>query len=195
MDWPGWCRAGKTDEAAIEALGAYRDRYAVVPEIAGVRFPKSAPDHFDVIERAVGNATTEFGAPNIIVASDRRPLTAARAGREADLLAAAWELLDRVAASAPPTLRKGPRGGGRDRDDIVRHVMESEHGYASKLGIRRRDLGATPFRASVLAALRAARAGDAVVPNGWPPRLMTRRMAWHALDHAWEIEDKSEPAP
>jgi hypothetical protein len=31
------------------------------------------------------------------------------------------------------------------------------------------------------------------VPKGWPPRYAARRIAWHALDHAWEIEDRSEP--
>lgn len=193
IDWPGWCRGAKTEEAAIDALAEYRDRYAVVAEVAGLRFPGA--DAFDIVERAPGTATTDFGAPNVIVASDRRPLTAAQARREADLLAAAWRVLDDVAATAPPTLRKGPRGGGRDRDDVVRHVTEAEHSYAAKLGIRRRDLGDKPFRDAVLEALRAARSGDALVPKGWPPRSMTRRMAWHVLDHAWEIEDKSSPAP
>jgi len=27
----------------------------------------------------------------------------------------------------------------------------------------------------------------------WPARYAIRRSAWHALDHAWEIEDRSEP--
>jgi hypothetical protein len=127
----------------------------------------------------------------VIAASDRRPLTAPQARREAALLAACWQVLDDVASSAPPALRKGPRGGGRDRDDVVRHVVEAEHSYAAKLGIRRKELGDTPFREAVLAALRAARSGEPVVPTGWPPRAMTRRMAWHVLDHAWEIQDKS----
>jgi hypothetical protein len=26
----------------------------------------------------------------------------------------------------------------------------------------------------------------------WPPAYAARRIAWHALDHAWEIEDRSE---
>ena len=160
-------------------------------ERAGVRFPASVAERFDVVERVTGNATTEFGAPNAMSQSDRRPLTAAQARRDAALLAACWALLEDVAASAPPTLRKGPRGGGRDRDDVVGHVAEAEHSYATKLGIRRRELGETPFRDAVLEALRAARSGEPIVPKGWPPRSITRRMAWHVLDHAWEIEDKS----
>jgi hypothetical protein len=184
IDWPGWCRSGKTEGEAIEALSAYRDRYAVVAERAGVRFPKAVADHYEEVDRVTGNATTEFGAPNIGAPSDRRPLTAAAARRDAALLAACWSVLDDVAASAPAALRKGPRGGGRDRDDVVRHVIDAEHSYATKLGIRRRDLGDTPFRDAVLEVLRAARDGE-------PARMITRRMAWHVLDHAWEIEDKS----
>jgi hypothetical protein len=25
----------------------------------------------------------------------------------------------------------------------------------------------------------------------WPPRYAARRIAWHVLDHAWEIEDRT----
>jgi hypothetical protein len=189
LDWPGWCRGGKTEDAAIEALASYRDRYAPVPLRAGVRFP--APVRFDVVERVAGNATTEFGAPNVVVESDRRPLTAAQAKREAALLAACWSLLGDVADSAPAALRKGPRGGGRDRDAVVAHVEDAEYAYAAKLGIRRRDLGDAPFREAVLAAVRSARSGAPLTEKGWPVRAMVRRMAWHVLDHAWEIEDKS----
>ena len=188
VDWPGWCRSGKTEEAAIDALASCRDRYALVPERAGVRFPTSIV--FDVVERVRGNATTDFGAPNVVVDLDRRPLTAAQATREAALLEACWSLLDEVAAGAPAALRKGPRGGGRDRDAVVDHVREAEYSYATKLGIRRRSLGDTPFRDAVLAAVRAARVADE--SKGWPVRAVVRRMAWHVLDHAWEIEDKSD---
>jgi hypothetical protein len=27
----------------------------------------------------------------------------------------------------------------------------------------------------------------------WTPRYFVRRTAWHALDHAWEIEDRLQP--
>ena len=156
-----------------------------------MRFPKNAADHFDVVERVAGNATTEFGAPNIGTPSDRRPLTAAQARREAALLAACWDVLADVAAGAPPVLQKGPRGGGRDRDPIVQHVADAEKQYARKVAIDARGLDSESFRAAVLDAVRAARSGEPLVDKGWPVRSMTRRMAWHVLDHAWEIEDKS----
>jgi hypothetical protein len=185
VDWPGWCRGAKTEDAAIQALAEYRDRYAPVAERAGIRFPARLADAFDVVERVVGNTTTEFGAPNVVADVERGPISAVQAKRQAALLASSWAVLDDVAAAAPAVLRKGPRGGGRDRDDIVRHVADAEPAYASKFGIRRRDLGDTPFRDAVLAAVRADRTG-AVRP-------LVRRMIWHVLDHAWEIEDKSHP--
>ncbi len=28
-------------------------------------------------------------------------------------------------------------------------------------------------------------------PSAWPPRYAGRRLIWHVLDHAWEVEDRS----
>jgi len=196
VDWPGWCRSGRTEEAALEALAAYAPRYRIVAEQAEVAFPARAGDAFDVVERVTGNGTTDFGAPGRVPACDARPLTARRAARDAALVAAAWTVFDRVAAAAPEALRKGPRGGGRDRDQIVRHVVEAEAAYARTIGIRRPspDPADSPavagLRAAILEVLRAARAGEPMVAKGWPPRYAARRIAWHVLDHAWEIEDR-----
>ena len=200
LDWPGWCRSGKTEEAALEALGAYAGRYSGVAAAAGVRFPSTAGRSFDVVERVTGSATTDFGVPGRSASADAEPLTAARAKRLASLVEASWTVLAAVAASAPAELRKGPRGGGRDRDKIVAHVATSEFGYARKLGVRHKapdDPLAVPdaveaLRTDVLEALRSARKGEPLVENGWLPRYAARRVAWHAIDHAWEIEDRSD---
>ena len=45
-DWPGWCRAGKDEKLALEALAAYVPRYAPVPKIARMDFPATAGDAF-----------------------------------------------------------------------------------------------------------------------------------------------------
>ncbi|MEY2437652.1 MAG: hypothetical protein QOF97_2488, partial [Acidimicrobiaceae bacterium] len=29
------------------------------------------------------------------------------------------------------------------------------------------------------------------LPKGWAYRYAARRIAWHALDHAWEMQDRS----
>jgi hypothetical protein len=198
FDWPGWCRSGKDEALALESLAAYADRYAAVASLAGLDFPADAD--FEVVERVPGSATTEFGAPGEIPAGDRERLTRAQAERLAALVEAAWTLLDRIVAGAPATLRKGPRGGGRDRDKVGEHVLGAEVAYARKLGVKRRQPAVgdaeeiAALRAEVAAVLRAPSDGQPPVPNGWPARYAARRIAWHVLDHAWEIEDRSEPA-
>jgi hypothetical protein len=197
LDWPGWCRSGKTEEAAIEALAGYLDRYRRVAERAGLKLGARAAREVEVVERLPGDATTAFGVPGAVGERDHDGLTARQAERRADLVEAAWAVLAEVAASAPAELRKGPRGGGRDRDKIVDHVATAEFSYARKVEIRLKapdpvtDEASAALRAEVLDWLRAARAGDPPGPKGWPPRYLARRIAWHALDHAWEIEDRS----
>ena len=120
------------------------------------------------------------------------------AGRQASLLMASWALFDEIVANAPAALRKGPRGGGRDRDKIVDHVVEAEASYARVLGIREdpktSDLSPAAVarrRERVIEVLSAASDGAPLIEKGWPARYALRRFAWHVLDHAWEIEDKS----
>jgi hypothetical protein len=197
VDWPGWARAGRDAEAALTALAEYEPRYRVVTDEAGVRFPASVASSFTVVEELAGDGTTDFGAPGKVPEVDRQPASVAVARKQARLLEASWAVLDRVVAGAPSALRKGPRGGGRDRDKVVEHVIESEISYSRALGLRGRrpawdDRAAVAaLRAEVLEVLRRASDGSAATRKGWPPRYAVRRMAWHVLDHAWEIEDKS----
>jgi hypothetical protein len=190
LEWPGWCRAGRTEDEALESLAAYAGRYAVVATTADVAFSPKLADKLEVLESLPGNATTQFGAPAVVATYERRSTDAKEARRLAALVGASWRVLDDVVATAPPELKKGPRGGGRDRDQIARHVAEAEVSYARKLGIR---LGGNlvEIRPALLELLGSASNGDPPVEKGWPPRYAARRIAWHVLDHAWEIEDKS----
>lgn len=198
VDWPGWCRSGRDEAAALEALADYATRYAVVPQRAGTRFPTTAGDHLEVVERVSGSATTDFGAPGAVPEIDGDDLTAAGAWRMTGLVEAAWLVLDEVAAASPATLRKGPRGGGRDRDRMLQHVLAAEAAYARKIGVRHReprlgdDAAIAALRGELTAVLRAARKADAYDGAGWPPRYAARRIAWHVLDHAWEMQDRAE---
>ena len=186
LDWPGWARAAKSDEEALEALAGYAERYRLVAEEAGVRFPTSAGDAFDVVERVKGDATTDFGAPHIPAGADSTPLTKAQAERLAGLVAATWTVFDEVVKASPAALRKGPRGGGRDRDKMVAHVVEAENAYFRKVGVK-------DGREAFLDALRAARQPQpALSTKSWPWRYTARRVAWHVLDHAWEMQDRSD---
>src|SRR5216684_819641 len=129
LEWPGWTRAGKDEKAALAALAAYAPRYATVPRAARIEFPAGADQSFKVVERVTGNATTDFGAPGIAASSDIKPLAAAEADRICSLLTASWKVFDAAVAKAPAELRKGPRGGGRDRDKIADHVIDAESAY------------------------------------------------------------------
>jgi hypothetical protein len=199
LDWPGLARAGRTEEEALGALRAAMPRYTAVLERAGLSLGLE-PDGagVEMVERVEGNATTDFGAPGIVGESDRAPVSLAEAERDALLVAAAWTVFEAVSARAPEALRKGPRGGGRDRAKIVQHVEDAERAYAATIGIRatgadRRSLA--DVRSEILALLRTPSDGSPLGGRRWPARYAARRIAWHALDHAWEIEDRSEPAP
>jgi len=112
--------------------------------------------------------------------------------------------LDRTAEAAMGAeLRKGPRGGGRELDAIVRHVLDADQAYLAKLGDKYRRPGAADVSAEMadvrtaILDLVASRARGEPPPRTprrgslWTPRYTVRRSAWHALDHAWEIEDRS----
>ena len=199
-EWPGLSRSGKTPDLALQALAAAAPRYATVAREAGLDFGV-VEDGFDVVERAPGDSSTAFGVPHVIFDADRRAVASAEAGRLIALVAASWVLLDRIVAGAPAELRKGPRGGGRDRDKIVRHVVEADGGYEREIGLRlpvpppEDGLAIARFRTAMLEVLRQPSDGSPLAGRKWTTRYAARRIAWHALDHAWEIEDRIEPQP
>jgi len=175
-DWPGWARAGRGEDAAPVALEAAAPRFAVVCARAGMPFDgPSAVAHFEIVERVAGSATTDFGALDVCAGLEREPLTRQDAGRLAALVEAAWNVFGQAASAAPPALRKGPRGGGRDRDAIVDHVLQTEVLHARMLGLPHRPFppgdtaAAARVRADILAAILAGEA------PGQP-----RSRAWHA---------------
>ncbi len=197
LEWPGWTRAGKDEKAALGALAAYAPRYAAVPRAARIQFGADADSSFKVVERVTGNATTDFGAPGIAASSDTRSLAPTEADRICALLGASWKVFDAAVAKAPAELRKGPRGGGRDRDKIADHVIDAESAYTPKLGLKLKPPGRTDapgvraWRKTIIDAIGGSAGGPQAGEKRWPPRYVARRMAWHLLDHAWEIEDRS----
>lgn len=172
LDHPGWTRRGKGEEAAIEELLSYADRYAQV-------VPGFKPGKVSVVATVEGPPMNEW-APSVPGPGEEALPTKA----QLSALEACWDFFDRVVAGSTATLTKGPRGGGRDRDGIVDHVREAERSYGRKVGPRVPPR--TPWdeqRAEILAGLKE--------PEGpWLPRYAVRRIAWHVLDHAWEIQDK-----
>lgn len=193
LEWPGWCRAGKTEELALDALAAYAERYAAIAHRADLALPETI--RFTVVQRLPGNRTTEFGAPDAVLPDDDGPVPAAELDRLLALMWAGWGALDAAAARAPAVLRKGPRGGGRDRDKMLVHVLAAEQAYARKIGVKHTQpapedtAGIRSLREAIVMGCREAATGAATTP--WPVRYFIRRLTWHALDHLWEMEDRS----
>ena len=187
VDWPGWARSAKTEAEAIETLLEYGDRYK---KATGARI---AIKDAEVVERAKGDSGTDFGVPSF-PKEDVEPIDARELKRQIKLLESCWKAFDDAAKKAKgTTLSTGPRGGGRALAKIVEHQRESELAYLGQLG---GDRKAKDLRAAFLDALDARRRGELPDkgPRGgrrWTPREAIRRAAWHALDHAWEIEDRA----
>ena len=194
LDWPGLARGGKTEDLAVESLLAHLPRYAKVARKAGERFDPHDLD-IEVVSRTEGDAASAYGIPSRVAREDREPVDAREAKRLASIVEASWDVFDAVAAKAPESLRKGPRGGGRDRSRIVEHVTGADGGYARSMGIKgdpETADGLAAIREAVLEVLRSTSDGSPIADKKWPPRYAARRVAWHALDHAWEIEDRTE---
>jgi len=204
LDWPGWCRSGRDEETALLALVGYGPRYAQVLHSREINF-QVPNDVFDLVvtERHDGNSTTDFGAPAIVLDADREPVDRTEFGRLGTLLSACWLAFDgAVQRATGREMRKGTRGGGRDVGKIVDHVLEADRGYLGRLAWKHTRDGGKDLveelnrtREAILDALEAAVHGDLPErgPRGgilWPPRYFIRRVAWHVLDHAWEIEDR-----
>ncbi len=204
VDWPGWSRAGRDEALALQALFDYAPRYAGVLRAAGMPFTSPASvDALNVIERVQGNAGTEFGVPAIAPLCDAKPVTTKDLPHLQALLKAYWQAFDEAVQRAEgKPLRTGPRGGGRDLHKMTEHVLGSEAGYLSLLAWKPPKLEGVDavaqravIRPAVLDALESAvRNGlPAHGPRGgkiWPARYFVRRVGWHVLDHAWEVEDR-----
>jgi hypothetical protein len=201
LEWPGWCRVGRDQQEAIQRLFDYAPRYARVASELGFKAPKSV-DELKVRDRLQGDAGTDMGSLSGVEPEyDGKPIRPADHKRLIQFLEASWEALDRaVEAARGKALRPGPRGGGRSLDKIVQHVLDGEGGYLRRLEFKRSkeadtDVGLS--RAAMLEALAASVRGEVPEfgPRGgkrWSGRYFVRREVWHVLDHAWEIEDRTE---
>jgi hypothetical protein len=205
LDWPGWCRSASDEAGALQTLVDYAPRYARAMRAAGLEFAvPDDPGELVIAERLEGGSGTDFGAPEKAPQHDAQPVNDAELRRLSSLLEACWQALDTAVLMAQGrSLRKGPRGGGREVQEILRHVIDSGAAYLSKLGWTRPKgtpppaPGSPEAREEILEALRASVRGE-FAPTGprgglrWTPRYFVRRAAWHILDHAWEIEDRVE---
>ncbi len=204
VGWPGWCRSGWDERTALQTLIDYGPRHAQVLHRAGADFQSPAePSELIVAERHVGNATTDFGPPAIVLDADREPIDQAELERLQRLLLPCWHAFDAaLKQAAGRALRKGSRGGGRELDAIVDHILDAGLAYLGRRAWRHtteQEGGAVgerkPTRQAIVKALDAAihQGLPQRGPRGGiigPPRHFVRRVAWHVLYHTWEIEDR-----
>ncbi len=196
-DWPGLERGAKIPELAVENLRLYFHRYVRVAELAGLGDEFSPDSVPDVVERYPGVGSTDFWGISFAFSSiDERAMSNGELNRELALMQACWEHFDVVRKQVSPQMRKGPRGGGRDRDHIVRHTLAVEQDWAKKLGVRTpQDAVITEtrrlktYRRDYCEAIRDHHANGPMA-RSWPLRFLIRHTAFHTMDHAWEMADK-----
>lgn len=201
--WPGWCRSGRDEETALQALFECGSRYGQILRGANLGFRTPEEIYaFKVVERVEGNATTDFGAPDATLLNDGLPLVEGEIERLQTLLKSCWAAFDQAVRSAEGVeLQKGPRGGGRDLGAIQEHVIMADEGYLKRIGWKldkdgwNAEMRFSKMRESILDGFAACAEGElpTVGPRGgkrWKPRVFVRRVAWHVIDHAWEIEDR-----
>jgi hypothetical protein len=198
IDWPGWSRGAKTPDAALEMLEMYRERYRPIARLAGLEAEFGTAGPLDVVEDHVGVGSTDFWAISFAASSfEQGPMPEDELVRKLALLQAAWRFFDDVAARVSPVMQKGPRGGGRERDEIVAHVFRNEgEDFAKRMGVPTPETsmltpdGLRAHRARFVDAIREHNAQGKMAGRSWTIPFLVRHTAYHVLDHAWEMEDK-----
>lgn len=196
-DWAGLERGAKTLGAAVERLESYVPRYATIAKLAGLDVEFESNVGVEVVDSYPGNSSTDFWGISFAISElDREALSSEELERELSLMRAAWAFFDIVRSRVSAEMQKGPRGGGRDREQIVRHTLGTERQWArTKLGVSTpegamlTDEGLNTHREAYCAAIREYHAHDKSA-RAWPLRYLIRHTAYHTLDHAWEMEDK-----
>jgi hypothetical protein len=195
-EWPGLARGAKNGEAASQRLLTYVPRYAIVAKRAGMDGALAEVSTVDIVEEYQGTGSTDFWGISFAFSSiDRDTMSNETLERHLTLMQACWAFFDDVRSRVSAEMQKGPRGGGRDRDHIVRHTMSVELDWAKGIGVH------TPYEAMLTAegakahrdaycnAIRALHS-EGKMARTWPLRYLIRHTAFHTLDHAWEMEDK-----
>ena len=196
-DWPGLDRWGKTEDDALAKLASYVPRYAGVAERVGRADELARQALLEVIERVPGSSSTDFwGIAHVPSETERDVLSSRDLDRRLELLGACWSHFDDVAGNVSAELRPQPRGGGRSRDQIMRHTYANEpEQFSRKVEVRTpMDVVLTPdgraaHRRDYLDAIRAYNA-EGKPARTWPIQFLIRRTAHHVMDHAWELEDR-----
>jgi hypothetical protein len=198
-DWPGLERGAKSKEDAIERLLSYVPRYSQVAKLAKMDAEFDAIKNVEFVEQYPGTGSTDFWGISFALSSiDRQALSEDELERELTLMQACWAFFDNVRRQVSAEMRKGPRGGGRNRDNIVRHTFAAEQDWAKMIGVLTPDgalltgKGLKAHREAYCHAVRDYHLQGKLAGKmaKWPLRYLIRHTAFHTMDHAWEMEDK-----
>ncbi len=202
-DWPGLERGAKTEEEAVERLRVYFPRYSQVAKLAEMNAEFDTIQNVDLVEQYPGTGSTDFWGISFAFSSiDKQAMSDDELEREMKLMQACWAFFDDVRGRVSAEMRKGPRGGGRDRDRIVRHTLAAEQDWAKGVGVAMEvvtsdgvvgmDEEVKAYRAAYCQAIRDYHSQGKMAGNvaKWPLRFLIRHTAFHTMDHAWEMEDK-----
>jgi hypothetical protein len=150
----------------------------------------------DVIEQYPGTGSTDFWGISFAFSSiDQQAMSDEALERELTLMRACWTFFDDVRSRVSAEMQRGPRGGGRDRDRIVRHTVAAEQDWGKKLGLPAppdamlTNEGLKVHREAYCNAIQVLHSQNKMART-WPLRFLIRHTAYHTLDHAWEMEDK-----
>jgi hypothetical protein len=198
LDWPGWSRGAATPELAVRTLESYRARYRPIAKLAGMIREFDAAGPLDIVEDRIGTGSVDFwGISFSPSATETDPMDADEFARKVKLLRACWKYFDDIAARVSAEMAKGPRGGGRNRDEIISHTIRVESmDFARKVGLRIPEADALSpdwlrqYRKDYVAAMRDYNAGRVKRMQSGTLAFLIRHSAFHTLDHAWEMEDK-----
>ena len=198
-DWPGLERGANTGEEAIDKLRSYIPRYSQVAKLAEMNAEFNTIKNVEVVEQYPGTGSTDFRGISFAFSSiDKQGMSGDELERELILMQACWAYFDDVRRRVSAEMQKGPRGGGRDRDHIVRHTFAAEQKWAKKIGVLTpdgamlTDEGLKLHRNAYCLAIRDYHSHGKLAGNmaKWPLRFLIRHTAFHTMDHAWEMEDK-----
>lgn len=203
IDWPGWVAQGDSESDAIQNLFNIAERYARVMHAAQIDFstPISHAD-LEVIETIEGGYATDLGGPRAVPHFDETEMTEKDLSAYQELLMAIWRAFDTAVLSSDGLmLLPANKGGLIDVYAIIGHTIQNDQSDLERLGLtyrlrlhedpldELRDIREAMLRAITRVAFNEIPRRE-LLGEVWTARTFIRKIAWHTLSHAWEIEDR-----